>query len=69
MVDDRTRQPAWRGRVREIPSARQLDTPTLNDHLPQFVAELVAELEEGSGETIARALVSGGPVEPDALTG
>lgn len=53
----------WRGRVREIPSARHLDTPTLNDHLPQFIAQLVAELEEGSGETIARALVSGGPVE------
>ncbi|HET9470323.1 MAG TPA: sensor histidine kinase, partial [Usitatibacter sp.] len=30
----------WRAKVLEIPAARQLDTPALNDHMPRFVMEL-----------------------------
>ena len=46
----------WRRQVRELPSARDLDSPTLNDHLPQFVSELAAALRSGSRETIAEAV-------------
>ena len=30
----------WRQAVRELPSARHLDVPTLNDHLPLLLEEL-----------------------------
>lgn len=46
----------WRQQVRELPSARHLDAPTLNDHLPQLVDELIAALQARSGETIPEAL-------------
>ena len=32
----------WREQVRQIPSAQQLDIPTLNDHVPKFLDELCA---------------------------
>jgi two-component system phosphate regulon sensor histidine kinase PhoR len=31
---------AWRERVCKLPSARDLDAPTLNDHIPGWIAEL-----------------------------
>jgi two-component system, OmpR family, phosphate regulon sensor histidine kinase PhoR len=34
----------WRGQVRELPSARKLDVPTLNDHVPTLLDELAAAL-------------------------
>jgi len=49
----------WRATVRELPSAKQLDTPTLNDHIPLLLAELSAALRAGSDDTIAQALVAG----------
>ena len=30
----------WRQQVRDLPSARNLDTPTLNDHIPALLDEL-----------------------------
>ena len=30
----------WRQQVRQLPSARQLDIPTLNDHIPGLLDEL-----------------------------
>ncbi|HQX81865.1 MAG TPA: hypothetical protein PKW63_08920 [Vicinamibacterales bacterium] len=30
--------------VRELPAARDLDVPTLNDHIPGLLAELAIEL-------------------------
>ena len=53
----------WRERVRELPSARDLDTPSLNDHVPKFLDEIAAAFEEGSDETIAEAV---GAVTPTA---
>ncbi len=47
--------------MRELPSARKLDAPTLNDHLPQFIGELAAALETKSDETIPEALSAAGP--------
>lgn len=34
----------WRERVRELPSAKGLDVPTLNDHMPVWIAELASAL-------------------------
>jgi signal transduction histidine kinase len=52
---------AWRAQVRQLPSARDLDVPTLNDHMPMLVDELVSALEHDSGELIAEALAEGTP--------
>ena len=40
----------WRRKVRELPSAKQLDTPTLNDHLPRFIDQMAATIRLGSNE-------------------
>ncbi len=52
----------WRQELRQLASARHLDTPTLNDHIPQFLDELVTALQSGSGETIPEALHEGSPL-------
>jgi len=41
----------WRLRVRELPSARSLDMPTLNDHVPVWISELAARLRARAPET------------------
>ena len=46
----------WRQQVRELPAAKHLDVPTLNDHLPALIDDLVAALQVKSGQTIAAAL-------------
>ena len=46
----------WRQQVRQLPSAKQLDTPTLNDHLPGVLDALAAALELGSAQSIPAAL-------------
>jgi two-component system phosphate regulon sensor histidine kinase PhoR len=51
----------WRAQVRSLPAARDLDAPTLNDHIPDLLVELATALREGSDETIAEALVEGSP--------
>ncbi len=51
----------WRAQVRQLPSARHLDTPTLNDHIPDLLRELVDALRTGTDETIADAVVDGSP--------
>ena len=52
---------AWRAQIRALPAARDLDVPTLNDHIPQLLAELASALRAGSAETIAEALLDGSP--------
>jgi signal transduction histidine kinase len=47
----------WRLQVRKLPSARYLDIPTLNDHIPSLLDELAIALETGPGQTIPEALV------------
>ena len=51
----------WRKQVRQLPSARNLDTPTLNDHIPQLLDELAASLRSRSEQTIPDALKEGTP--------
>ena len=53
----------WRAQVRELPAARDLDVPTLNDHIPDLLAELATALRHKSDETIAEALLGGSPPE------
>ncbi len=49
----------WRTQVRELPSARHLDKPTLNDHIPVMLVELAAALTSNSDESIQDALSEG----------
>ncbi len=51
----------WRGLVRAMPSARHLDVPTLNDHLPGLLDELIEALEVHSDQTIVEALAEPSP--------
>lgn len=48
----------WRVQIRALPSARHLDVPTLNDHIPGLLLELEAALLAGRDETIPEALRS-----------
>jgi len=52
---------AWRTQVRALPAARDLDVPTLNDHIPHLLGELAIAFRAGSDETIAQALLDGSP--------
>jgi signal transduction histidine kinase len=49
----------WRQQVRELPSARDLDIPTLNDHIPELLNELAEALRAKSDQTIPEALAGG----------
>jgi signal transduction histidine kinase len=51
----------WRKQVRSLPAAQHLDTPTLNDHVPQLIDELAAALRARSDETIPEALSEASP--------
>ena len=51
----------WRQQVKELPAAKDLDVPTLNDHLPQLIDELAAALRVQSDETIPEALAESSP--------
>jgi two-component system, OmpR family, phosphate regulon sensor histidine kinase PhoR len=51
----------WRQQVKELPSAQHLDVPTLNDHIPRLLDELVSALHSRSDQTIPEALVEGSP--------
>ena len=47
----------WRRQVRELPAAKHLDIPTLNDHIPSLLAELVTALDTRPDQTIPEALL------------
>jgi two-component system phosphate regulon sensor histidine kinase PhoR len=51
----------WRQQIRHLPSARELDVPTLNDHIPGLLEELAAALRVKSDQSIPEALVEGSP--------
>ncbi|MEJ7590029.1 MAG: sensor histidine kinase [Planctomycetaceae bacterium] len=52
----------WRNQVRMLPSARQLDIPTLNDHIPDLLVELADALQSKSDQTIPEAIIEGSPL-------
>ncbi len=47
----------WRQAIRQLPSAQELDAPTLTDHIPQFLDELADELQAATEQTIQAALI------------
>src|SRR5436305_11419948 len=51
----------WRQQVKELPSAKNLDVPALNDHIPELLDELVGALHVKSNQTIPEALVEESP--------
>ena len=51
----------WRQQVKELPSAKNLDVPALNDHIPGLLDELVSALRVKSDQTIPEALIEGSP--------
>jgi two-component system phosphate regulon sensor histidine kinase PhoR len=51
----------WREQVRQLPSAKDLDTPTLNDHIPALLEEIATAFRTVSDETIPEALIEGTP--------
>ena len=51
----------WRQQVQQLPSARQLDVPTLIDHIPKLVGELVRALKAKSDLTIPEAIREDSP--------
>jgi signal transduction histidine kinase len=51
----------WRQQVRELPSAKHLDTPTLNDHMLGLLYELATELKSNSEATIPEVFLEESP--------
>ena len=51
----------WRGQVRQLASAKHLDTPTLNDHVPILLVELAAALRLSTDLSITQSLREGSP--------
>src|SRR3954454_21425855 len=51
----------WRRQVSQLPAAKDLDTPTLDDHIPGFLTELSDALRSSKGETIVEAHESSPP--------
>ncbi len=51
----------WREQVRQLPSAKHLDAPTLNDHIPNLLDELVTAFQFLSEQTIPEAMLEGSP--------
>src|SRR5213080_1338938 len=49
----------WRQQVKQLPSARNLDTPTLNDHIPQLLNELADALATRFDGRMPEALAKG----------
>jgi two-component system, OmpR family, phosphate regulon sensor histidine kinase PhoR len=49
----------WREQVRQLPSAKDLDTPALNDHVPALLDELPTAFNSLSDQTIPEALLEG----------
>ena len=55
---------AWRAQVRQLPSAAHMDTPTLNDHIPALIDELIVALRRVSDQTIAEVPTVLHPSDP-----
>ena len=51
----------WRALLKQLPSARHLDLPTLNDHIPGLLIELSNELKVGAVTSIPRIHMGGTP--------
>ena len=52
---------SWRALLKQLPSARHLDLPTLNDHIPGLLIELGTALKDNRDPTIPRVQLGGTP--------
>lgn len=50
---------SWRRRVRALPVARGLDTPTLDDHIPQLFGEIALALHARTADNMTALLEDG----------
>lgn len=53
----------WRHKVRELPSAQQLPVPTLNDHVPMLIGELISALRHPERFNPTQPIASSASVE------
>jgi two-component system phosphate regulon sensor histidine kinase PhoR len=51
----------WREQVRLLPSAKHLDTPSLNDHVPPLLDELATAFQQAAEKAIPKSLIQGSP--------
>lgn len=51
----------WRHQVRRLPSAKDLDVPSLNDHMPVLIDELATALENEPDDSTESMLLHGSP--------
>lgn len=51
----------WRRQVMQLPAARGLDRPTLDDHIPELLDELAAALQSRRDESIPEFMLDGTP--------
>ena len=51
----------WRRKVSLLPAAKNLDTPTLNDHIPHLFDELALALTSGESESVLDLQLSDSP--------
>lgn len=51
----------WRMVLKQLPSAKNLDTPTLNDHIPGLLQELIAELRTNASADVFAVLPGNTP--------
>ena len=51
----------WRQQVRRLPAARNLDVPTLNDHVPPLLDELTKALVSGEYQSVLDLQLEHGP--------
>ena len=51
----------WRSEVQRLPTARNMDAPTLNDHIPSLLDHLAAALIAGESESVLDLQVEHGP--------
>src|SRR5262249_20448472 len=57
----------WRNRVRVLPTAQNLDVPSLNDHVPHLFDELSQQLMSGGTESILDLQLHDSPKIHDGL--
>ncbi|MES2832728.1 MAG: HAMP domain-containing sensor histidine kinase [Pseudomonadota bacterium] len=51
----------WRTLLKQLPSAKNLDTPTLNDHIPGLLLELITELRTNPSASVSSVLPGNTP--------
>jgi signal transduction histidine kinase len=63
LVDPEALLRRWRERVKQLPSAKGLDLPALEDHVPALLGELCTALENPDVRIIEGVLEDGSPTE------